>query len=136
MPTGRVPNGRMPTPLLSAAGARRARGRVACGAALLDLDLSCDHGPMACLQPLRFSTLPPGFGLHVNVAGFGAEDQHPRCAEWAERGECEKNPKYMLQSCAVSCGAPRKTLTLAVANARASWVAAAASWQHSAWLTQ
>lgn len=30
-------------------------------------------------------------------------DAHPRCAEWAGHGECEKNPSYMLQYCKASC---------------------------------
>ena len=26
------------------------------------------------------------------------------CEDWAESGECEKNPKYMLRYCKMSCG--------------------------------
>ena len=32
-----------------------------------------------------------------------AEDTHQNCKMWAEAGECEKNPGYMLSSCKTSC---------------------------------
>ena len=32
-----------------------------------------------------------------------AADANPKCQEWAEQGECENNPDYMLVSCATSC---------------------------------
>lgn len=32
------------------------------------------------------------------------EDHHPRCGHWAAKGECKKNPKWMLKHCKVSCG--------------------------------
>ncbi|KAL9188367.1 hypothetical protein ACHAXT_006745 [Thalassiosira profunda] len=32
-------------------------------------------------------------------------DQEAECASWAEAGECEANPTYMLENCAASCGA-------------------------------
>mmetsp|Transcript_25324 Transcript_25324/g.45650 ORF Transcript_25324/g.45650 Transcript_25324/m.45650 type:complete len:682 (-) Transcript_25324:439-2484(-) len=33
-----------------------------------------------------------------------AEDQDERCADWADEGECEANPNFMLKNCAASCG--------------------------------
>ena len=30
-------------------------------------------------------------------------DLHDDCTDWATRGECAKNPRYMLQYCARSC---------------------------------
>lgn len=30
-------------------------------------------------------------------------DNHPNCAYWARRGECKKNPRYMLVNCKKSC---------------------------------
>ena len=30
-------------------------------------------------------------------------DDHEECEFWAKEGECEKNPNYMLTSCAKSC---------------------------------
>lgn len=30
-------------------------------------------------------------------------DRNSRCAEWADRGECQKNPNYMLVWCRKSC---------------------------------
>lgn len=32
------------------------------------------------------------------------EDDHEKCKFWANEGECENNPKYMLRSCKKSCG--------------------------------
>jgi len=32
------------------------------------------------------------------------EDKNQQCSSWAERGECSKNPAYMLPNCAKSCG--------------------------------
>jgi len=31
------------------------------------------------------------------------QDEHERCDDWAEHGECNNNPGYMLQSCRRSC---------------------------------
>jgi len=30
-------------------------------------------------------------------------NNHDRCQEWADRGECKKNPRYMLRMCKKSC---------------------------------
>nr|CAA06314.1 PMP1 protein [Podocoryna carnea] len=30
-------------------------------------------------------------------------NNHSRCQEWADRGECQKNPRYMLRNCKKSC---------------------------------
>mmetsp|Transcript_10336 Transcript_10336/g.15539 ORF Transcript_10336/g.15539 Transcript_10336/m.15539 type:complete len:504 (-) Transcript_10336:508-2019(-) len=30
-------------------------------------------------------------------------DRHPKCLEWAEKGECKANPGYMLAECQFSC---------------------------------
>eukprot|EP00966_Prymnesium_polylepis_P080340 1861010-Prymnesium_polylepis.3 len=39
----------------------------------------------------------------VNEA-LACEDTNTECANWASLGECEKNPRYMLQSCTNACG--------------------------------
>merc|ERR1719230_179394 len=31
------------------------------------------------------------------------KDLHENCAAWANAGECQKNPDYMLYNCAKSC---------------------------------
>jgi hypothetical protein len=31
------------------------------------------------------------------------DDLHPNCADWAEQGECENNPNFMLSNCEKSC---------------------------------
>ena len=32
------------------------------------------------------------------------EDIHPKCEDWADKGECVRNPNYMLNYCRISCG--------------------------------
>ena len=44
------------------------------------------------------------FGNTVE-ASRAVPEEDPRCSWWARHGECEKNPRYMLQSCASSCAA-------------------------------
>ena len=43
-------------------------------------------------------------------------EETPSCVLWAESGECEANPSYMLSFCQISCGvcgtAPNKTSTV------------------------
>ena len=41
--------------------------------------------------------------LHAIDVLDGTEDSHSQCPHWAGLGECEKNPRYMLNSCRVSC---------------------------------
>ncbi|RCN30198.1 shTK domain protein, partial [Ancylostoma caninum] len=45
--------------------------------------------------------------LPISECGTGRErnccDKHPSCASWARRGECSKNPKWMLPNCPLSC---------------------------------
>ena len=31
-------------------------------------------------------------------------DSNPKCAEWKGSGECDRNPKFMLETCRKSCG--------------------------------
>ncbi|XP_035204705.1 zinc metalloproteinase nas-13-like [Stegodyphus dumicola] len=38
-------------------------------------------------------------------------DSNSQCRGWAERGECEKNPTWMLTNCRKSCNQCRRTLT-------------------------
>ena len=39
------------------------------------------------------------------VATAACNDLQSDCAGWAQRGECSKNPRFMLSSCRKSCGA-------------------------------
>lgn len=32
-----------------------------------------------------------------------AADKSPYCADWAARGECKKNPRFMLDQCSIAC---------------------------------
>ncbi|KIH65742.1 shTK domain protein [Ancylostoma duodenale] len=47
--------------------------------------------------------------------GKGAErkcrDKDPSCAEWAEYGECQNNPEWMLPNCQLSCRSCEKEQT-------------------------
>lgn len=51
--------------------------------ALLQLDPSCDHGPLPCISPLRVATIPSSIGLVPTAVGFGANPSFDRRAEWS-----------------------------------------------------
>ena len=57
----------------------------------------------------RYRKLAPrdGWTAALVVAADDVEtpcdDQHDQCASWAEGGECDANPGYMLRSCRSSC---------------------------------
>jgi hypothetical protein len=44
----------------------------------------------------------------VDVTGvaFSCSDSNAQCAGWGARGECSKNPSYMLTNCCASCANP------------------------------
>jgi hypothetical protein len=50
--------------------------------ALLELDPSCDHGPMPCLRPLKLPSTTPSLGHTVTVVGFGHSPIRVR-SEWS-----------------------------------------------------
>ena len=37
------------------------------------------------------------------VTPSGCENENPSCDQWANNGECDKNPGYMLISCKKAC---------------------------------
>ena len=41
--------------------------------------------------------------LHIVI--LACNDEEVDCSKWAEVGECQKNPTYMLKSCKKSCKA-------------------------------
>ena len=43
------------------------------------------------------------FSLHA-YSHDQCKDLNASCSDWAEKGECEKNPGYMLDNCKLSCG--------------------------------
>ena len=45
------------------------------------------------------------FSISVNVAQGDLVDENDNCHVWAETGECDNNPDYMLKYCAKSCSA-------------------------------
>lgn len=42
--------------------------------------------------------------LSHNLATKECEDQHESCNGWARKGECRKNPSFMMSNCRKSCG--------------------------------
>eukprot|EP00978_Attheya_sp_CCMP212_P020707 scaffold59581_cov54-Attheya_sp.AAC.1 len=38
-----------------------------------------------------------------NGMAMAQKDLDPNCADWAEQGECENNPNFMLKNCELSC---------------------------------
>ena len=61
--------------------------RALCGegwdVALLEIDPSCDHGPMPCLTPLRVATMPATIGIAPLAVGFGGNPYNDRRSEFA-----------------------------------------------------
>lgn len=54
-------------------------------------------------------------GLQVEVGAVARKtavppDEDNNCPQWAMEGECEKNPPFMLNSCATSCADPKNAL--------------------------
>jgi len=47
------------------------------------------------------------------------KDNDENCSGWADMGECEKNPKYMLSNCQKSCGLCEKTVKIPVEDENA-----------------
>ena len=41
--------------------------------------------------------------------GASCDNSNPECASWAMIGECQKNPRFMLSSCALACKACKQT---------------------------
>ncbi len=69
----------------------------------------------ACVAVLAYQGVSAAVGESAD--GGGAADaaatamwcsdaEDVPCAAWAEAGECERNPAYMLATCAASCGCP------------------------------
>jgi hypothetical protein len=50
--------------------------------AMLELNPSCDHGPMACLAPVGVATVPATIGLAATAVGYGANPEYDRRAEY------------------------------------------------------
>jgi len=60
------------------------------------------------LGPDDISGIQSLYGSGTGTGGTGTgggncPDGNSRCEEWANRGECQKNPRYMLRNCRKSC---------------------------------
>lgn len=72
-------------------------------------DMKSTHGSCPTLKGEKYSATK---WIHVGAFRPGAQpvrkssgcsDSHENCRDWAEIGECTKNPGYMLKTCAQSC---------------------------------
>ena len=52
----------------------------------------------------RLKLYPMIFTILSVMITYAAADSHEKCEEWAEIGECDKNPNYMREHCADACG--------------------------------
>mmetsp|Transcript_13067 Transcript_13067/g.24006 ORF Transcript_13067/g.24006 Transcript_13067/m.24006 type:complete len:501 (+) Transcript_13067:57-1559(+) len=66
-------------------------------------DGSCDAAEAAA------PVVPSGKRRKARVK---CEDKEPDCKGWASMGECEKNPNYMINNCAISCDSCPEPLDL------------------------
>ena len=63
------------------------------------------------MRLLRFASMlllaSPGISdvevISEGIVEGSADDEHPRCFDWARRGECRSNPRYMLRFCKLAC---------------------------------
>ena len=67
---------------------------------LFDFELSEEH--MAAIDALDGTD--PASVLAPPPPPMACEDENETCGRWAEDGECDKNPGFMHQTCAGSCG--------------------------------
>ncbi|KAL1530681.1 hypothetical protein AB1Y20_001581 [Prymnesium parvum] len=74
-------------------------GRMRANLELSEWQLSAEH--MAAIDALDGSD-PTLITLPLSPP-LPCKDEEPGCARWAEDGECEKNPGFMLRACAGSC---------------------------------
>ena len=73
-------------------------------------DMKSTHGSCPTLKGEKYSATKL---IHVGSftpgsrpsAKSGCTDKHENCEEWADGGECTKNPAYMLETFALSCDA-------------------------------
>jgi len=53
---------------------------------------------------LPVQALRRDFKKTQSIVQRSCSDDHPSCADWATNGECQANPVWMLENCALSCG--------------------------------
>lgn len=58
-----------------------------------------------CHAQDEFETAPKKVVASVEITLKG-EDLNAKCPEWAEGGECQSNPSFMIPTCPISCGSP------------------------------
>ena len=44
------------------------------------------------------------YNCNADLPKVTCEDKNSQCGSWANRGECQKNPRYMRPYCQKSCG--------------------------------
>uniref|UniRef100_A0A7S2JRQ6 ShKT domain-containing protein n=1 Tax=Haptolina brevifila TaxID=156173 RepID=A0A7S2JRQ6_9EUKA len=64
------------------------------------------------MQRIDLTRLQTTDNIHklLKMLGMAAqcEDSNPECPSWKKAGECERNPRFMLTSCRLSCGSCEK----------------------------
>jgi glutathione peroxidase len=74
---------------------------------ILSLDVISPSFLPLFLDPSRKYTMMLRFLLFALLLPLAAcvtsPDKHEECAQWAEQGECDDNPGYMVDNCVTSC---------------------------------
>ncbi|PIK56722.1 hypothetical protein BSL78_06364 [Apostichopus japonicus] len=63
----------------------------------------CQSQGQISSQPLRMNCAGTNTGGTGGRPGNQCEDRNQFCPSWASRGECQRNPAYMLPNCPLSC---------------------------------
>ncbi|PIK56729.1 hypothetical protein BSL78_06371 [Apostichopus japonicus] len=63
----------------------------------------CQNQGQISSQPLRMNCAGTNTGGSGGRPGNQCEDRNQFCPSWATRGECQRNPAYMLPNCPLSC---------------------------------
>ncbi len=94
-----------PTPTTYANGTSRSRRDLLCIEHLQLLNAAlCSFYVAHCDPPHPRCPEPRATAVDA-LRSRACADDHPKCNEFAARGECAANPGWMLESCAASCGA-------------------------------
>jgi len=91
----------------------------ACKSVLKDMDTHIAESLYMSLKELR-KTQEEIMASGKGDTGDGCMDDNTQCAIWALRGECTKNPTYMLHHCRASCGVCKGPKASAFQDAQAT----------------
>ena len=76
---------------------------VLCLLLLVSLAVFAQDEEKTCELGVDGTCIEEGDVKNANPGGNDCLNKHDSCEFWASAGECEENPRYMLQNCPLSC---------------------------------